>query len=77
MYQSKCLSSGLFWPLLRLKGRTRDLNKPLRIVNRTLWEEMKNSSEKEVLKYNNYTNCFFSDDYGMLMPHVYCITWAA
>lgn len=54
----------LFRPLLRLKGRMRDLDKPLKIVNRTLWEEMRNSSEKEVLKDNNFTVFFssYNDD---------------
>lgn len=49
-----------------------DLDKPLKIVNRTLWEEMRNSSEKEVLKDNNFTVFFFSynDDY----VHVTCFT---
>ncbi|XP_068433353.1 kinetochore scaffold 1 [Clinocottus analis] len=32
----------------RLKGRMQDLNKPLKIVNRPLWEEVRNSSEKEL-----------------------------
>ncbi|XP_074541813.1 uncharacterized protein knl1 isoform X2 [Halichoeres trimaculatus] len=31
-----------------LKGRMQDLEKPLRIVNRALWEEMRNLSEKEL-----------------------------
>ena len=29
----------------------RDLDRPLKIVNGPLWEEIRNSSEKEVLKY--------------------------
>ncbi|XP_060907689.1 kinetochore scaffold 1 [Labrus mixtus] len=33
-----------------LKGRMRDLDKPLRVVNEALWEEMRNVSEKD-LKY--------------------------
>ncbi|CAJ1078348.1 kinetochore scaffold 1 isoform X1 [Xyrichtys novacula] len=34
-----------------LKARMRDLDKPLRIVNRALWEEMRNSSEKELKSF--------------------------
>lgn len=48
----KKLKSNLFLPLLRLKERMWDLEKPLKIVNRPLWEEMRNSSEKEVRKDN-------------------------
>ncbi|KAE8286724.1 hypothetical protein D5F01_LYC14671 [Larimichthys crocea] len=34
-----------------LKVRMRDLDKPLNIVNRPLWEEMRNSSEKELKSF--------------------------
>ncbi|KAI3363664.1 hypothetical protein L3Q82_001283 [Scortum barcoo] len=34
-----------------LKQRMQDLDKPLRIVNRPLWEEMRNSSEKELKSF--------------------------
>uniref|UniRef100_UPI0037E7CF7C kinetochore scaffold 1 n=1 Tax=Semicossyphus pulcher TaxID=241346 RepID=UPI0037E7CF7C len=34
-----------------LKVRMRDLDKPLRIVNSTLWEEMRNSSEAELKSF--------------------------
>ncbi|XP_035535175.1 kinetochore scaffold 1 [Morone saxatilis] len=34
-----------------LKERMRDLDKPLKTVNRPLWEEMKNSSEKELKSF--------------------------
>ncbi|XP_034555673.1 kinetochore scaffold 1 isoform X2 [Notolabrus celidotus] len=34
-----------------LKVRMRDLDKPLRIVNRALWEEMRNASEKELKSF--------------------------
>lgn len=38
----------LFFRLLRLKERMQDLDKPLRIVNKTLWEELSGYTEKEV-----------------------------
>ncbi|XP_034383038.1 kinetochore scaffold 1 isoform X3 [Cyclopterus lumpus] len=34
-----------------LKGRMRDLDKPLKMVNRALWEEVRNSSEKELKSF--------------------------
>ncbi|KAM6992569.1 uncharacterized protein knl1 isoform 2-T2 [Tautogolabrus adspersus] len=34
-----------------LKGRMRDLDKPLQLVNRALWEEMRNVSEKELKSF--------------------------
>ncbi|XP_054474626.1 uncharacterized protein knl1 [Anoplopoma fimbria] len=34
-----------------LKERMRDLDKPLKIVNRPLWEEVRNSSEKELKSF--------------------------
>lgn len=40
----------LFCPNIRLKVRMRDLDRSLRSVNRTLWEDLCNSSEEEVLK---------------------------
>lgn len=36
--------------LFRLKERMHDLDKPLRIVNRTLWEELSGYTEKEVCR---------------------------
>lgn len=45
---TKAQKKGLFHPLHRLKERMQDLEKPLRIVNRPLWEEMSNASETEV-----------------------------
>lgn len=38
----------LFFRLLRLKERMHDLDKPLRTVNKTLWEELSGYTEKEV-----------------------------
>lgn len=38
------------FPLFRLKERMRDLDKPLRIVNRTLWEELSGYTEDEVCR---------------------------
>lgn len=35
--------------ICRLKVRMQDLDKPLRFVNRPLWEEMRSLSEEEVL----------------------------
>lgn len=41
--------------LVRLKERMRDLDKPLVVVNRSLWEEMRSSSEKEVIQDKSCT----------------------
>lgn len=40
---------GVFF-LRRLKERMHDLDKPLRIVNKTLWEELSGYTEKEVCR---------------------------
>lgn len=39
-----------FFCLLRLKERMHDLDKPLKIVNKTLWEELSGYTENEVCK---------------------------
>ena len=44
----------------------RDLDKPLRIVNRPLWEEMSNSSEKEVLKEDIFYKLHFVFSFTMM-----------
>lgn len=49
------LKSWSMFHLVRLKERMRDLDKPLMVVNRSLWEEMRSSTEKEVIKDKSCT----------------------
>lgn len=47
-------------PFSRLKYRMQDLRKPLKTVNRSLWEEVNHFTEKEVLK--NESRLFHESD---------------